>query len=123
HLSSMISNLTNDLTIITNGKADFTPEQFNTLDKNRISVVENEVDEIVHENGYVKSILFRDGSIRNFEAIYAVVPFKQHCEVSAILGCEVTAFVHINVNDFFKTTIEGVYACGDSTAMMRSVAN
>ncbi|WP_430611711.1 NAD(P)/FAD-dependent oxidoreductase [Flavobacterium sp. JP2137] len=123
HLSSMISNLTNDLTIITNGKADFTSEQFNTLDKHRISVVENEVDEIVHENGYVKSILFRDGSIRNLEAIYAVVPFKQHCEVPAILGCEVTAFGHIKVNDFYKTTIEGVYACGDSTAMMRSVAN
>lgn len=123
HLSSMINNLTDNLTILTNGKADFSLDQNNTLDKHKISVVENEAAEIVHEKGYIKSVVFKDGSVRHFEAVYAVVPFEQHCEVPAVLGCELTAFGHIKVDDFYKTTVEGVYACGDNTAMMRPVAN
>lgn len=123
HLSPMISNLTHELTIITNGKADFTNEQFNLLAKHQISVIENEVNEIIHEKGNIKAVLFKDGSQHNFEALYAVVPFEQHCDLPVTLGCELTAVGHIKVDDFYKTTVEGVYACGDNTAMMRSVAN
>src|SRR5690606_37249021 len=123
HLSPMISNLTHDLTIITNGKADFTNEQFNLLAKYQISVIENEVNEIIHEKGNIKAVLFKDGSQHNFEALYAVVPFEQHCDLPVILGCELTAVGHIKVDDFYKTTVEGMYACGDNTTMMRSVAN
>ncbi len=123
HLSSMINNLTDDLTILTNGKPDFSTDQIKTLDKHKISIVENEIVEIVHENGYIKSVVFKDRGIQHFEAVYAAVPFEQHCEVPVALGCELTAFGHIKVDDFYKTTVEGVYACGDNTAMMRSVAN
>jgi len=119
----MISNLTDDLTILTNGKSDFTGEQLNRLTKHRISVIDKEIDEIVHENGSIKSILFKDGSLQNFEALYAIVPFKQHSEIPANLGCELTTLGRIKVDRFYKTTIEGIYACGDNTASMRSVAN
>jgi len=30
---------------------------------------------------------------------------------------------HIKVDHFQQTTVEGVYACGDNTSPMRSVAN
>ncbi|MHB1104748.1 MAG: NAD(P)/FAD-dependent oxidoreductase [Lutibacter sp.] len=123
HLSAMINNLTDELTILTNGKQDFNAVQSNILHKHRISIVENEIEELVHEDGYIRNVLFKDGSSRNFETVYAVVPFEQHCDIPVILGCELTEFGHIKVDAFYKTTIEGVYACGDNTAMMRSVAN
>src|SRR5690606_15071477 len=44
HLSPMISILAHDLTIITNGKADFTSEQFDLLVKHQILVIENQVN-------------------------------------------------------------------------------
>ena len=39
------------------------------------------------------------------------------------LGCEITEMGHIKVDMFQKTTIPGVYACGDNSSPMRSVAN
>ncbi|WP_228418953.1 FAD-dependent oxidoreductase [Chryseobacterium balustinum] len=38
------------------------------------------------------------------------------------LGCEVTEQGYLKVDMFQKTTISGVYACGDNTTFMRSVA-
>jgi thioredoxin reductase len=39
------------------------------------------------------------------------------------LGCELTEQGYIKIDGFQKTTVEGVFACGDNSAMMRSVAN
>lgn len=123
HLASMINNLTDDLTVLTNGRVDLSPDQSGILARYRISVVENEITEIIHEKGYIKAIVFKDKRTQHFQALYAAVPFEQHCGIPAALGCELTASGHIKVDERYKTTVEGVYACGDSTAMMRSVAN
>lgn len=123
HLSAMINNLTEDLTILTNGKPDFNTEQEDKLKKHQISVIEHEIEEIVHENGYIKNVFFKDGHRRNFDAVYAVVPFEQHSDIPVSMGCELIETGHIKVNDFCKTTVDGIYACGDNSAMMRSVAN
>ena len=40
-----------------------------------------------------------------------------------MLGCEVTELGHLKVDPSQKTTIEGVFACGDNSSPMRSVAN
>ncbi|MFZ1515500.1 MAG: FAD-dependent oxidoreductase, partial [Saprospiraceae bacterium] len=39
------------------------------------------------------------------------------------LGCELTELGLLKVDMFQKTTVEDVYACGDNTSPMRSVAN
>jgi len=123
HLSGMINNLTDDLTVLTNGKPDFDTEQLTIFEKNGISIDDREIDEIIHENGHVKSVIFKDGATRDFEAIYAAIPFEQHSDIPAKIGCELTEFGYLKVDDFYNTTVKGVYACGDNTAMMRSVAN
>jgi len=41
----------------------------------------------------------------------------------ATLGCEMTEMGHIVVDNFQKTTVKGIFACGDNSSMMRSVAN
>ena len=81
------------------------------------------VAEIIHEDGHVKEVLFTDGSHEAFTAIYAVVPFEQHSDIPMMLGCALTEHGYIEVDHMQKTTIEGVFACGDNVNMMRSVAN
>lgn len=123
HLSGMINNLTDNLVILTNGQADFDTEQSNKLKKHKISINEKEIDEIIHENGVLKNILFKDGSEQDFQTLYAVVPFEQHSDIPTSMGCELNEFGYIKVDGFHRTNIDGIYACGDNTAMMRSVAN
>ena len=59
----------------------------------------------------------------NFNAVYAAVPFEQHSDIPFNLGCELTEQGYIKVDNLQKTTLYGVFACGDNSSMMRSVAN
>tara|TARA_B100000686_G_C16779120_1_gene970576 strand:- start:1541 stop:2446 length:906 start_codon:yes stop_codon:yes gene_type:complete len=122
HLASLVSNLTNDLIILTTGKADFKPEQFAKLEAHRIPIIETEIAALEHQEGQVKNIVFTNGDREIFDALYAGFPFKQHSDIPLFLGCELTEQGYIRVNEFQQTTIDGVYACGDNTSRMRSVA-
>jgi thioredoxin reductase len=123
HIASLVNNLTNNLTVLTSGKADFNAEQLNKLNRHNIGVIETEITEIQHENGHLQNVVFKDSSKMDFTAVYAAIPFTQKSEIPASLGCELTEQGYIKVDNFQKTTVEGVFACGDNSAMMRSVAN
>ncbi|MCE3295054.1 MAG: pyridine nucleotide-disulfide oxidoreductase [Crocinitomicaceae bacterium] len=123
HIASLVSNLTENLTVLTTGKADFTLEQQDKLEKHNIKVIETNIVEIEHKNGQMQHVVFDDNSKVPFDAVYAAIPFVQHSEIPVSLGCELTEHGYIKVDDFQKTTVEGVYACGDNTNMLRSLAN
>lgn len=122
HLASMVSNLTDQVTLLTNGKLDFKEEQTLKLKQHDIQIVETAVKTIEHEDGFIRQVIFADGTSKPFEALYAALPFTQHSNLPISLGCELTEHGHIKVGSFQETNINGIYACGDNTNMMRSVA-
>ncbi|TYP99116.1 thioredoxin reductase [Tenacibaculum adriaticum] len=123
HLASLVNNLTKNITLFTVGKADFNTEQIEKLNKHKINIIETEIDEIVHEKGYLNNVVLNNGEKLTFDALYASLPFSQNSDIPSTLGCKLTEHGHIETDGFQKTTIEGVYACGDNTTFMRSVAN
>lgn len=123
HLAMLVRNLTNQLTILTNGPAAFETEQLQKFGQHNIAFVENKITEILHANGQVQQLFFEDGSSQPFDAVYAAIPFVQHSDIPSQLGCELTEQGHIKTDNFQKTTIPGIFACGDGASPMRSVAN
>lgn len=123
HLASLVNNLTNNITILSSGKAELNEEQIARLQRHNIQIIETDVSAIDHNDGYVKSIVFGDQSRITFDAVYAAVPFTQHSEIPAQLGCALTEQGHISVDASCRTSVSGVFACGDNSGMMRSVAN
>jgi thioredoxin reductase len=123
HYALLVSNLTKDLTILTHGPQDFTAGQLEKLNRHNVGVVEKELSEIVHENGSVRSVTFRDGTELPFDAVYARVPFVQHSDIPVSLGCELTEQGYLKIDALHKTSVESVFACGDNSSMMRAVAN
>ncbi|ANH79805.1 pyridine nucleotide-disulfide oxidoreductase [Niabella ginsenosidivorans] len=123
HIASLVNNLSNDITILTSGKAGFTEAQRTKLHKHSIRIIETPVTGIEHGNGHLKNVVFDDGSRMHFTAVYAVIPFTQHSDIPVSLGCELTEQGYIKTDSFQKTTVEGIFACGDNTSPMRSVAN
>ncbi|WP_010134707.1 NAD(P)/FAD-dependent oxidoreductase [Ochrovirga pacifica] len=121
HLLGLIQNLGNQVTITTHGKAKFTEEQQSKLEQHQIEVIEKEIAEINHHNGFVESIRFSDNSIVSYQSAYTVVPFEQNTQIPKLLGCEINEQGYIKVDAMQKTNITGVYACGDNSSM-RSVA-
>jgi thioredoxin reductase len=122
-LSKLISNWTNDLTVFTNGASTLTAEQTKKLEKHRIKIVEKEVERLEHINGYLQNIIFKEGTKSSVKVIYSPTPFEQHCQIPETMGCELTDEGYIKIDAFQKTTINGIFACGDNTTRMRTVAN
>jgi thioredoxin reductase len=123
-LSKLISNWTNDLTVFTNGASTLTAEQTMKLEKHRIKIVEKEVERLEHSSGHLQHIISKDGTkSSSVKAIYSPTPFEQHCQIPETMGCELTDEGYIKIDAFQKTTIAGIFACGDNTTRMRTVAN
>lgn len=122
HIASLVNNLTKNLTLVTSNKHDFNEDQLEKLKKHQIDIIEKEILEIRHKNGKVEKIVFTDGSSDNFDCAYAALPFEQKTSIPRDLGCEITEMGLIKVDMFQKTTIEGIYACGDNSHPMRSLA-
>lgn len=122
HLVSLVNNLTDKLTLLTNSKPDFTADQAINIEQRNIPIIETTITAIEHKNGSVEKIIFSDGTSTSFDVLYAAIPFTQHSDILASMGCELTEHGYIKVSPFQETSIAGVYACGDNSNMMRSVA-
>ena len=123
HLAAMIHNLTPNLTVFTNG-ADpgLTEKQLQQLHKRKIHINTSVIREFVHRDGKLQSVLSEDGSLSPMEVIYAKVPFMQSGNIAEDLGCRYTEYGRIQTDSFQKTSVPGVFACGDNTSITRSVA-
>lgn len=119
----LISNWTEDLTLFTNGPIELDKLSQQKLASKKINIVDKEIEELIHKNGLVSHIRFKDGSQQKIEAIYARSVTPQNTPIAADLSCDHTQDGYITVNNLQQTSVYGVYAIGDSTTMMRSVAN
>lgn len=117
-----MNNLTPDIKIIVQGKSEFSEEQTQKLNQHQIPVIEKEIAEIIHQNGQIEQLIFNDRSRINVEAAYFSIPFEQHCKIPRDLGCELNEMNLLKTDSFQKTTVPGIYACGDNCSPIRSVA-
>lgn len=123
HLASLVNNLTDRITLFTKRTAEFTEEQSIKLKQHNIAIVDTDIKEIEHTNGLIENVIFSDGTSKPYDAIYAALPFTQHSDIPMSLGCELNEHGYIKVNSTQETTVDGVFACGDNTNMMRALAN
>lgn len=122
HYAQLIINWTKKLNIFTNGKASFTAEQLAKIKANKISIIEKEINSFKHENGSIKYISFNDNTTYPVQAIYSRPNNEQHCPIPEKLGCEINEQGLIKVDMFQKTTVNGVFACGDNSSPYRAVS-
>jgi thioredoxin reductase len=121
--AGLISNWTKDLTVFTNGTAALTAGQKEKLQQHQIKIIEKEIARLRHDDGYIRELIFKDGSTSPIKVIYAPGTFEQHCKIPESLGCELTEEGYIKVDSFQETSIKGVFAVGDNATKMRTVAN
>jgi len=122
HYAQLISNWTKDLTIFTNGKSTLNQQQNAKVEEHHIRIIEQEISAIKHSNGYMQEIVFADGSTFPLKAIYARPNFEQHCAIPEKMGCELTEQGFLKVDMFQKTSVQGLFACGDNTSPLRAIS-
>jgi thioredoxin reductase len=121
--SKLISNWTDELTLFTNGQSTLTGRQVSDLERWHIDVVDDEITELEHINGQLNAIIFNNGSKASVKAIYSRLPFQQHCQLPKEFGCELTEHGFIRIDNVHRTSVDGIFACGDNVSPMRTVAN
>lgn len=121
--SALITNWTKNLTLFTNGPSTLTVNQTEKLKSKSISIIEKEIETLEHNNGQLSALVFRDGTRTSLSALYIRAPFEQHCSIPQQLGCKLDEDGYLEVNPAQKTTVDGIYACGDNVTRSRSVAN
>ncbi len=120
--TKLVFNLTKKVTLFTNGKSALNEEQTEKFNQHKINIIEDEIAEILHKNGQIQKVILKNGKEIPLEALYAKIPFEQNINVDD-LGIELNENGFIKVDMMMKTNIPGIFACGDNTTMMRSVAN
>lgn len=119
----LISNWTHDLTLFTNGPSALTSQQAWQLSKHQIQIVDKPIQELKHTNGSLEAIVFADGPSAPLKVAYALVPFAQQSLIPESMGCGLNSNGYIQVDAYQQTTVDGIYACGDNSGRMRTVAN
>lgn len=122
HYAQLINNWTKDLTIFTNGQSALNEEQLIKLKKHSISVVETPIERLIHTDGKIEKLALTNGSAITLNAVYSRPIFLQHSAIPQALGCELTEHGLIKVDNLQKTSVANVFACGDNSNPMRSVA-
>jgi len=121
-LTKLIQNWSKQLKLFTNGASTLSPSQRALLERRSIPIIEEKIVGLVHEAGYIQYLLTKDGKQHPLKAIFARPALQQHCALPQELGCELTPEGFIKVDAFQRTTVPGIYAGGDNTIFMRSVA-
>jgi thioredoxin reductase len=122
HYAVLLSQWTKQLTIFTNGPAEFTEEQKLKIQQHNIPIIEGRIAKLKHNKGYVEEIIMQDSTSHAYKVIYSRPVLKQHCEIPEQIGCAMDEHGMISVDFMQKTNVPGIYASGDCTTMMRSVA-
>ncbi len=121
-LANLIHYWSQDLVLFTNGPAGLTTEQLAALEARNIQLVETPIAELEHQNGRLEAVRTTDGASHVLSAIFARVPFQQHTDIAAQLGCTHTETGLIQATTFGETNVPGLFVAGDNSTPMRQVS-
>ncbi|TWT26012.1 NAD(P)/FAD-dependent oxidoreductase [Planomicrobium sp. CPCC 101110] len=114
HLAKVVSNWTDDLIVCTNGKQILSNADKTLLESKGIKVYEQAIRSLVGEDGQLKKIEFEDGSAVPREGGFITPEWVQATTIGSSLGCRLNVQGGIETDAMGRTSIEGVFAAGDT---------
>ncbi|MFM2385896.1 MAG: hypothetical protein RL660_653 [Bacteroidota bacterium] len=110
------------ITIFSNGPSNLSEDHVKKLQQHNINIVTHDIAEVEHDNGVLHTIKCSNGQQYKVDRIFTRPLNMQHCEHVDALGVQLSADGLIVANEWGATNIYGVYACGDCTQAMRTIA-
>lgn len=113
HMAKLLSNWTKDLIVFTNGHV-LAEEDKVLLTAHSIQVIDVPIVSIDHDNGQLRSLQLANGETVKREGGFVASEFKQSAPFAEKLGCKMTKNAGIETDILGRTTVSGVFACGDN---------
>lgn len=112
-LALQLSRFAGDVVLCTNGGV-LSEDLQNILKRNRIPVREEFISHVDGEAGKLDRIVFESGPPLARDAVFVENVAVQRSDLAEQLGCAVLSDGCVEVDEFGRTSVSGVYAAGDT---------
>lgn len=121
-MAGLLRSWSRDLAVCTNGAGKISAADRKLLEKHGVIVREEKIVRFEGANGHLENIVFETGAKLARRGM--LIRLKQHLrsDLAEKLGCDLTDTGHIKISVFGETSAAGVYAAGDATSPMQSIA-
>jgi thioredoxin reductase len=106
---------TQDVVLCSNGPAKLSAREREKLSRNGIDVIEKCITRVEGTAGKLDRIIFDDGSSLSRRAIFFSTGNVQRSELPAALACAVTAKGAVKTTRGQRSSVAGVWVCGDAS--------
>lgn len=120
HMALTLQLWTEDVVVLTDGPADFTPAQQTDLDRLGVRVIQTPLARLDGPGTDLACVYFEDGTAIERDLLVLSPPQEPASDLAGLLGCALDGH-HVRVNDLGETTVPGVYAAGDLTGQPQYV--
>lgn len=103
-----------DVSLCTNGPADFSRPELERLQRLRIQVWDRPIARFEGQGEDVKRVVFDDETNLSCAAVFLSVDQHQRSELAASLGCKSTDTGQLECSSCQATSVEGVFAVGNA---------
>ncbi|MGM0757446.1 MAG: NAD(P)/FAD-dependent oxidoreductase [Bacillota bacterium] len=114
HMAKLLSNWIKDLIVFTNGQQVLAEEERVLLSAHSIQVIDVPIVSIENDNGQLCSLQLANGERVKREGGFVASDFKQSAPFAEKLGCQMTKNAGIETDILGRTSVSGVFACGDN---------
>jgi thioredoxin reductase len=122
HQLMMLRNLTDNLTLCIDDGWKLTGTQRDNLTRFGIKVIEEPIAALESVGAQIEAIRFADGTSLSCDALFIRPKTTHRTPFARDLGCKVNEHHVVQVDIRGRTSVEGIYAAGDLSSPMRSVA-
>ncbi|RRB06723.1 NAD(P)/FAD-dependent oxidoreductase [Larkinella rosea] len=120
-MTKLIHHWSPGMTLYTNGPSTLTDEQTAKLRQHGIPMIETPIRALQHQHGQLKALQLADQQTVPIDALYSHSTLSQTGDLAAQLGCQLDEKGFVITDGLGKTSVDGVYAAGDTQTMMRQV--
>jgi len=115
HVAMIMLNFTDDVDLLLRGDdPTWSDETDRQLRAHPIDVVDEAVVGVDNgEDGWLDSLEFADGSVREYKGGFAMYGSDYHTELFESLGCDLNDDGTVAVDDHGRTSVDGIFAVGD----------
>jgi thioredoxin reductase len=120
-LAQELRQWSTDLLVCTQETDDLTPQDRRWIAAAHAGLRSLAVSRVVGESQR-QQIIFVDGALDSWDAIFVRAPLRQRYPLVDMLGCKVRSDGEIDVDRLGRTSIAGCYAAGDAVTTVHQVA-
>lgn len=110
----LLTGWSRDLILCTDGKANLSQEQRQQLKQLKIELCEEKITKLERKGDFLTGITFNNGTVISRIGIFIRTETLQASELCDRLGCKLTSFGAVEVNETKQASIPGVYVAGDA---------